>query len=199
MHGGQRGDHPAQLVGFPGMTRRSPGHHLEGQRHPDPVVVGVEQPGEAGRARQRRRDHDLAPVHPRGVGVELAADRLDEDGPAGPLQNAGGAGREAPGHISHDLGRLRRRSAPPRPGPPPAPGPTAGGRRPPGRSGWSRGGGPCGSQGFLDAGDQAARRLGAQLDGNPGARSPGRVGEVDVERVVERRVEGVVEVDVGRP
>ena len=55
--------------GVPGMPRRAPGHHLEGQRHPGPVVVGVEQPGEAGRhAATRTRSRSRAGAAPASRG-----------------------------------------------------------------------------------------------------------------------------------
>src|SRR5277367_3509535 len=79
-----------------------------------------------------------------------------------------------------------------------APQPREDERRTPGRWMWSRRGGPGGGQRLIDALDEPARRLGAELDGDPGTRTTRRVGEVDVERVIERRMERVVEVHAGR-
>ena len=61
-----------------------------------------------------------------------------------------------------------------------------------------KGGCPGRRKGGFNAPNQFARRVGAQLHGDPGARAPGGIDEVDVERVVEWGVERVVEVDRGR-
>ncbi len=115
VHGGQRGRHPVQLVDLPRVMRRAPRHHVEGQRHPAPVVVGLEQPREPRRPGQRGRNHDLAPVKAGRVRVELAPDRLDEDGPPGPFQNGRGPGRETAGDVAHAVGWSRARTQTRRP------------------------------------------------------------------------------------
>ena len=199
VQGGSARRDRVELAASQGCRGGPPVDRLEGERHPVAVVVGVEQ------ARERAAPRAARPRPPPRAGACPASrgsarpDRLDEDGAARatpstavapgenpPARSRTAAGAPPPTPAAHVLHRRR------------APRPRAGGRRPPDRSVSSRGGGPGSGQRLVDALDQSARRLRAELHGDAGAGPAGRVGEVDVERVVERRVERMVEVDAGR-
>ena len=92
VQGGQGGHHRVELCGVPGIRRRPTVDGLEREGDPDTVVVDVEQPRERVGPRQRGRDHRLAAVDVRRVGIQVRADRLDEHGAPRPLQERGRTG-----------------------------------------------------------------------------------------------------------
>ena len=177
-----------------------PVDRLEGERHPVPVVVGVEEAGE-------RATTGAAPPTPtasrrcrsRRLGVQLRS--------RPPSRRRRGAGHSrmvvAPGENPPERSRTARGVPPPRPA---AQARTASGTRAQGR--WTPAAGAVGVVTVAAAPAAASaslmlstsRRAESALS-STATRAPGparRVGEVDVERVVERRVEGMVEVDAGR-
>ena len=152
----------------PRMPRRAAVDGVEGQRHPVAVVVDVEQAREGAATRAARP----TPPPPGGAcpgdsGFSSAPTALTKMARSGPLEHGGRSRREPAAQVADGPGRRRHRRRPPTPAPPP--GTSAQGRWTPaaGPVGCaSRGGGPCGGERLVDALDQAARRLRAELDGD---------------------------------